>query len=98
MLLGAAFFLLSRLNKAKIKPEYNFWVFLDKNWIPTVLNLIGGSILIFGLSIEQGAFVYAGFDFTFVFAGVLGVAGQVIFRGVMDLLNQNIKTRFGFNK
>lgn len=98
MLLGAAFFLLDRMNKAKVKPDYNFRIFIDKNWIHTVLNIIGGSIVIFGLGIERGAFMYAGFDFTMVFAGVLGVAGQVIFKGVIDLLKSDVATKIGFNK
>lgn len=98
MLLGALFFLLDRLNKAKAKENYDFLIFLDKNWIPTVLNIIGGSIVIFGLGIEKNAFMYAGFDFTLVFAGVLGVAGQVIFKGVIDLLKTDVATKIGLNK
>jgi hypothetical protein len=98
MLLGSLFFLLDRMNKAKVKPDYNFIIFLDKNWIPTALNIIGGSVIIFGLGIEKGAFMYGGFDFTLVFAGVLGVAGQVIFKGVIDLLKTDVATKIGFNK
>lgn len=98
MLLGAMFFLLDRMNKAKAKEDYDFIIFLDKNWIPTILNIIGGSIFIFGLGIEKGAFLYAGFDFTYVVAGVFGVAGQVIFKGVIDFFRGDILTKFGFNK
>lgn len=98
MLLGAIFFLLDRMNKAKTKPDYDFVIFMDKNWIHTVLNIIGGSIFIFGLGIEKGAFVYSGFDFTYVIAGILGVAGQVVFKGIIDFFRGDILTKFGFNK
>lgn len=98
MLLGALYFLSDRMNKAKAKSDYDFKVFLSKNWLHTTLNIIGGSILIFGLKIEPGAFVYAGFDFTLVFAGVVGVAGHTIFKTVIDFFRKDVLTKFGFNQ
>lgn len=97
VLLGLLVFLLERLNKAKGREDYSFESFVGKNWIPAVLNIISACLVIFGLGINEGAFIYAGKDLTFIFAGLFGASGHMIWTGISNALRKNVKTAIGIN-
>jgi len=98
VLLGAVFILLRSLNKAFVKPEFEWSIFVRKNIVETLLNMIAGAIIILAFQLKEGMFHLGMFDFMRFFCVFLGISGQMVFNFLVQLTSKSYKTWFGINK
>ncbi len=95
---GALFVLLTQMNKALVRDDFKFIIFIRKNLGSTILNMIAGAIIIWAVNLDTGQLATMKFDFTKLFCIFLGVSGQVVFKALMQLMDKTYKTWFGINK
>jgi hypothetical protein len=93
ILIGAIIWLMFELNKAYIKPEFNWAKFILLNWLPFSLNIICGlTILWFEEDIKEIM------PITKVYAVIIGMSGQGIFKKLVGIFDKKIETKFGINE
>jgi hypothetical protein len=92
VLLGCLIYLLFQLNGVFNQPDFAWKVFLKTNVISTVLNLIIGCIFVF-----SKAEIISFYSITFLSSVILGVAGQAIFKKIVNMFDKNEPTVFGMN-
>ena len=79
VLLGCVIFLLFQLKKAYYKKNFSWKVYFRDMWIPALINILCGFILVFAK--EEIESIY---PITFISAVVLGIAGQAVFKGIFE--------------
>jgi DNA polymerase elongation subunit (family B) len=87
---GCAIYILLQLNGVYNHPDFKGKTFLRANWIPTVLNLIIGCVLVFAK--EDLANIY---PITFVSALMLGVSGQALIKKLSAIFDSKVDTIVG---
>ena len=72
---------------------------LTKNYLFAVLaNILAGAALIWATELKQGVMQIGWFDAAKVIAMFFGIAGQKLFKSIMDITSRNVKTTIGINK
>lgn len=95
---GVLLFLLFRLNKAKEKEEFSWRLFFVKQWFSTVLNVISGAIIVFGIGLHEEPILFSGRDVTFFIAAIIGFSGQALFKEAVCFFNRKVSSKLGINK
>jgi len=87
VLAGCLIYVLLQLNGVYNHPEFVFKTFIRGNWIPTVLNLIAGCVLVYAK--DDLANIY---PITFVSALMLGVSGQALIKKLSAIFDNKVDT------
>ena len=93
VLAGVVLNLLFGLNEIFGKPEFKWSIFFKINFIPTVLNLICGAVLVWFKEDIAPIFPLGGLSAVF-----LGLGGQTIFKKLSKMFDKSIDTYVGVNK
>ena len=73
-------------------------VFRKKYLLATLVNVLVGCLLIWGTELKEGVMQIGWFDGSKVIAMAFGVAGQKIFKALIDATDKNVRTKLGINK
>ena len=92
VLLGSIIFLGLQLNSAYALPDFKWKIFINTNWIPTVLNLIVGCALVFIK--DEITNIY---PITLLSALILGITGQAVIKKLTHMFDTKVDTAIGFN-
>ena len=84
---GCLIYILLQLNGVYLHPDFVFKTFLRNNWIPTVLNLLIGCILVYAK--EDLTAIY---PITFVSALMLGISGQALIKKLSAIFDSRVDT------
>lgn len=84
---GCAIYLLLQLNSIYLHPDFKWKIYLRANWIPTILNLVIGCLLVFAK--EDLVKIY---PITFVSSLMLGVSGQALIKKLSAIFDSKIDT------
>jgi hypothetical protein len=87
VIFGCAIYILLQLNGVYNHPDFKGKVFIRANWIPTLLNLVIGCILVYAKN--DLATIY---PITFVSALMLGVSGQALIKKLSKIFDSKIDT------
>jgi hypothetical protein len=87
---GTFIYLLLQLNGVYNHPEFVWKTFLKTNWIPTLLNLVIGCVLV--AMKEDLANIY---PITLVSAMMLGVGGQALIKKLSNVFDSKVDTVVG---
>ena len=72
---------------------------LTKKYLIAILaNVLAGCALIWATELKQGIMQIGWFDAAKVIAMFFGIAGQKLFKSIMDITSRNVKTTIGINK
>lgn len=93
VIIGTILWLLFEFNKAIVKSDYQFKIFVRLNTIPFVTNLICAFIILwFKDDIKEY------FEFTRFSSVMLGMMSQGIMKKLYSIFSANIETYVGINK
>jgi|WetSurSiteA1Bulk_404760.scaffolds.fasta_scaffold102586_2 hypothetical protein len=92
VLAGAVLNLLFSLNDIFGKPEFSWKIFFQQNAIPTVLNLVCGTILVWFRDDIASIFPLGGLSSVF-----LGLGGQTVFKKLQNMFDSKVNTYVGVN-
>jgi hypothetical protein len=84
---GCLIYILLQLNGVYNDPKFTFKIFLRANWIPTVLNLIIGCVLVYAKADLVNIY-----PITFVSSLMLGVSGQALIKKLSAIFDSKIDT------
>lgn len=84
---GCLIYMLLQLNGVYLHPEFKFKIYVRNNWIPAVLNLVIGFILVFAK--DDLINVY---PITFVSAMMLGISGQALIKKLSAIFDSKTDT------
>jgi hypothetical protein len=87
VLAGGLIYILLQLNGVYNHPEFKFKTFLRANWIPTVLNLVIGFVLVYAKADLVNIY-----PITFVSSLMLGVSGQALIKKLSAIFDNRIDT------
>ena len=87
VLAGCLIYILLQLNGVYNHPEFLFKTFVRNNWIPTVLNLIAGCVLVYAK--DDLVSIY---PITFVSSLMLGVSGQALIKKLSVIFDSKVDT------
>lgn len=73
-------------------------VFSKKYLLTTLVNILAGAALIWFTQLKEGVMQIAWFDAARLIAAFFGIAGQKVFKSLIDLVDKNTKTKLGLNK
>lgn len=73
-------------------------VFTKKYLLAIVANILAGSALIWGTELKEGLLQIGWFDAAKIVAMFFGIAGQKLFKTIIDLADKKVKTTIGVNK
>jgi len=73
-------------------------VFTKKYLLAIVANVIAGAALIWATELKPGIIQIGWFDAAKIIAMFFGVAGQKLFKTIIDLADKSVKTKIGVNK
>ena len=93
VILGCLLFLLFQLNKAYKKPDFNWSIFFKTIWIPVLINLVIGFVIVWAR--EDIKAIY---PVTVITAFATGIAGQAILKGIFEASNKDITTVIGIGE
>lgn len=102
MILGILCVIFGKLNKAYVKPDFSWDIFVKNNLFSTLLNVTAGLLLVINQAelialitkiVPNTPFFAGG-----LFAGVCGIAGVTIVQFAVDILNREKKTALGINR
>lgn len=63
----------------------------------TIVNILAGIALIWAMDLKEGLMQIGWFDAAKVIAMFFGIAGQKLFKTIIDLADKNVKTKLGIN-
>lgn len=93
VIIGTILWLLFEFNKAIVKPDYQFSIFIKLNTIPLLTNVVCAfTILWFRDDIKDY------FEFTRFSSVMLGMMGQGVMKKLYSIFSVNIETYVGINK
>ena len=72
-------------------------VFTKKYIFTTLVNIAAGCALIWLTELKDGVMTLGWFDAAKLMAAFFGVAGQKLFKTLIDLTDKNVKTKLGIN-
>jgi hypothetical protein len=84
---GCFIYLLLQLNAIYNHPDFKWKIYLRANWIPTILNLVIGCLLVFAK--EDLIKIY---PITFVSSLMLGISGQALIKKLSAIFDSKIDT------
>jgi len=84
---GCLIYMLLQLNGVYNHPEFVWKTYVRNNWIPAVLNLVIGMILVYAK--DDLANIY---PITFVSAMMLGVSGQALIKKLSAIFDKKTDT------
>jgi len=84
---GCILYLLLQLNDVYNLPDFKWRLFFRTNWVPTLINLVVGSIMIYAK--EEITTLY---PITFMSSIVLGAGGQAIWKKVSHIFSSRVDT------
>jgi hypothetical protein len=87
VLAGCLIYILLQLNSVYNNPEFKWMTFLRGNWIPTVLNLIIGCVLV--LIKDDLTNIY---PITLVSSLMLGIGGQALIKKLSNIFDNKVNT------
>ena len=87
VLAGGLIYILLQLNGVYNNPIFKFKTFLRANWIPTVLNLLIGFVLVYAKADLVNIY-----PITFVSSLMLGVSGQALIKKLSAIFDSRIDT------
>ncbi len=90
VLAGSFIYLLLQLNGVYNSPEFKWKQFLHTNWVPTVLNLIIGCVLV-----AIRADLVNIYPITLVSALMLGIGGQALIKKLSNVFDSKVETVVG---
>jgi len=61
-------------------------------------NILAGAALIWATELKEGIMQIGWFDAAKIIAMFFGIAGQKLFKSIIDIANKNVKTTIGVNK
>lgn len=73
-------------------------VFTKKYLLVTFVNILAGCVLIWGTSLREGVLQIGWFDAAKILAMFFGIAGQKLFKTIIDLADSGVKTKLGVNR
>jgi len=93
VVIGAVLWLMFSLNKVYSKPEFLWSKFILSNWLPFVINIACGLVILwFREDISDQ------FPITKATSVVLGLSGQAIFKKMVGMFDRRIETHLGLNE
>jgi hypothetical protein len=102
MLLGVAFVLSTKLNKAYRLDDFTWKKFWKINLFSTVSAILAGLLLVINQGEVIAVFQKIAPSIPFLsgglFAGICGIAGVIILQGFVDITSRHEKTVVGLNK
>jgi hypothetical protein len=84
---GCLIYILLQLNGVYNDPKFRWKTYVRNNWIPTILNLIIGCILVYAK--DDMVNIY---PITFVSALMLGVSGQALIKKLSAIFDSKTDT------
>jgi hypothetical protein len=84
---GCLIYVLLQLNGVYNHPDFVFKTFIRGNWIPTVLNLVIGCVLVYAK--DDLVNIY---PITFVSALMLGISGQALIKKLSAIFDSKVDT------
>lgn len=93
VLIGCLLWLLFEFNKAIVKPDYQFKIFIKLNIVPFLTNIICASSILW---MKDDIKEY--FEFTRFSSLMLGMMGQGVMKKLYSIFSTNIETYVGINK
>ena len=72
-------------------------VLTKKYLFVTFSNIIAGCALIWALELKEGIMQIGWFDAAKIVAMFFGIAGQKLFKSVIDITDKTVKTKIGIN-
>lgn len=87
VLAGCLIYILLQLNGVYNHPDFLFKTFIRNNWIPTVLNLVIGCVLVYAK--DDLTAIY---PITFVSALMLGISGQALIKKLSAIFDSRVDT------
>lgn len=72
-------------------------VFTKKYIFVTLVNILAGVALLWAMDLKEGLMQIGWFDAAKVIAMFFGIAGQKLFKTVIDIADKNVKTKLGVN-
>jgi hypothetical protein len=84
---GSTIYVLLQLNSVYNHPEFKIKTFLRSNWIPTVLNLMIGFVLVYAKADLVNIY-----PITFVSSLMLGISGQALIKKLSAIFDAKIDT------
>lgn len=64
----------------------------------TIANILAGCALIWGIDLKEGVMSIGWFDAAKIVSMFFGIAGQKLFKSVMDITDSTVKTKIGINR
>jgi hypothetical protein len=87
VLAGCFIYIMLQLNSVYNKPEFKWSLFFKGNWIPTVLNLVIGFVLVYIR--EDMIKIY---PITLVSSLMLGISGQALIKKLSNIFDSTVNT------
>jgi hypothetical protein len=88
--IGCFLYLLFQLNDVYNLPDFKWKLFFRTNWVPTIINLTVGVILIYAK--DEIVTIY---PITFVSSVMLGAGGQALWKKVSHIFSSRVDTVVG---
>jgi hypothetical protein len=93
VLVGCFLYILLQLNDVYNLPGFNWKQFFRTNWVPTMINLVVGSILI----TAKGEIVNL-YPITLLSSVMLGAGGQAVWKKISHVFSSRVDTVVGVSK
>jgi hypothetical protein len=87
VLAGCLIYILLQLNGVYNHPDFLFKTFIRGNWIPTLLNLIIGFVIVYAKSDLINIY-----PITFVSSLMLGISGQALIKKLSNIFDSKVDT------
>ena len=87
VLSGCLIYVLLQLNQVLNVPEFSWKLYFKTNVVPTVLNLVIGSVLVYAR--EDLVTIY---PITFISAMMLGISGQALIKKLSNIFDSKVNT------
>jgi len=87
VLAGCIIYILLQLNGVYNLPDFDIKKFIRTNWIPTLLNLVVGCVLVYAK-----ADLINIYPITFVSAMMLGLGGQALIKKLSNVFSSKVDT------
>lgn len=98
VILGGIAFLLERLWSAKDRNDFLFIVFLEKNWLTTVINISFGMLLVFMFNVEINHIIISNYDITIIICVMVGTMGMWTFKLLRKIITFLFSSIYKFLK
>lgn len=73
-------------------------VFTKRYLLAIFANIVAGCALIWATELKEGLMQFGWFDAAKIIAMFFGIAGQKLFKSIIEIADKNVKTKLGINK